>query len=410
MDDETRSTQNPHRADGDDFRSEVRKFLEEKFTPELRAAAARQAGAFAEGELVALWHRILYEQGWVAPYWPAEYGGPGWTNEQRATFYEECIRLGTPNLPSMGLSLCGPVIMQYGTPEQKSFFLPRILSGEHYWCQGYSEPQSGSDLASLQTRARRDGDEYVLNGSKIWTTHAHNANWIFLLVRTAESEKPQDGISFLVAPMSTVGITVRPLRLFSGEHEVNQVFLDDVRVPVANRIGPENKGWSVAKYLLEFERGGTSSAAGLRVNMAKLSEIARQERGDDGLALIDDAAFRRDLANHEIQLMAIDWTEQRLASGLSVGQSVGAAGASLKKLTVSEFGQSLEALAMEALGPYASPDQRMSLGMHANEPPIGPSYAATPTARYLNGRATTIAGGSSEVQHNIIARLALGLR
>ena len=261
------------------FRREVRDFLDDKFTPELRALTARQAGVFAEGELALRWHRILFERGWIAPAWPEEFGGPGWTGDQRAIFQEECARVGTPRLPAMGLSLCGPVIMRYGTAEQKAFFLPRMLSGEHYWCQGYSEPQSGSDLASLQTRAVRDGDDYVVDGSKLWTTHAHYANWIFLLVRTSTEGKPQAGISFLVCPMDTPGITVRPILSMSGEHEVNQVYFDGVRIPVANRMGEENQGWTVAKYLLEFERGGGSSGVGLGVAMDRLEDIARQEIG-----------------------------------------------------------------------------------------------------------------------------------
>jgi len=390
------------------FRQDVLAFLDERYTMELRALNARQAGVFAEGELARLWHRILYERGWIAPAWPKEYGGPGWSAEQRAIFQEECARVGTPRLPAMGLSLCGPVIMRYGTEAQKTFFLPRMLSGEHYWCQGYSEPQSGSDLASLQTRAVRDGDDYVVNGSKIWTTHAHYANWIFLLVRTSVEGKPQQGISFLVSPMDVPGISVRPILSMSGEHEVNQVFFDNVRVPVANRMGPENDGWTVAKYLLEFERGGGSSGVGLEVAMAKLKAVARQESADHGGNLLEDPSFRRKVAEREIAITALDWTERRLSTGRAVGESVGNAAASMKKLGASEMGQKGEELMLEALGLYAAPDQRASLGVGANEPPVGPEYAAVPTARYLNGRASTVFGGSSEVQRNILARI-LGL-
>lgn len=391
------------------FRAEVRAFLAEKFDVDLRAQTARQAGVFAEGEVARRWHRILHEQGWIAPAWPREYGGPGWTSRQRQIFQAECARAGTPHLPGMGLSLCGPVIMRYGTPEQKAFFLPRMLSGEHYWCQGYSEPQSGSDLASLQTRAVQDGADYVVNGSKMWTTHAHYANWIFLLVRTSTEGKPQRGITFLVAPMDLPGITVRPILSMSGEHEVNQVFFDNVRIPVANRMGEENDGWSVAKYLLEFERGGGSSGAALGVSMERILEIARQETGDDGASLFEDADFRRKAASLEIELMAADWTERRLSSGAATGESVGNSAASMKKLLASERGQQIAELGVEALGAYAMPDQRMALGAGANAPPVGPEYAATPVAKYLNGRASTVFGGSSEVQRNILARVALGL-
>lgn len=391
------------------FRDRVRAFLDEKFDAELRDWTARQAGVFAEGELARRWHRILYEQGWIAPSWPREFGGPGWTARQCAIFQSECARAGTPTLPGMGLNLCGPVIMRYGTEEQKAFFLPRMLSGEHYWCQGYSEPQSGSDLASLQTRAVRDGDEYVIDGTKIWTTHAQYANWIFLLVRTSSEGKPQQGISFVVAPMDASGVTVRPIISMSGEHEVNQVFFDSVRVPVANRIGPENQGWTVAKYLLEFERGGGTRAPGLKMALERARGIARQEPGDDGEPLLRDPSFRRKAAILEIEAMAADWLEKRLGSGKTVSESVGNAGASMKKLIASETGQSIAELTVEALGHYAAPDQRASLGVGANEPPVGPEYAATPTARFLNGRASTIFGGSSEVQRNILARVALGL-
>jgi len=284
-----------------------------------------------------------------------------------------------------------------------------MLSGEHRWCQGYSEPQSGSDLASLQTRAVRDGEDYVVNGSKIWTTHAQFANWIFLLVRTSTEGKKQEGISFLVSPMDVPGISVRPIISMSGEHEVNQVFFDNVRIPVANRMGAENEGWTVAKYLLEFERGGGSSAVGLRVAMDKVKAIAEAERGDDGGPLIEDVEFRRKTAKLDIEMMATDWLERRLSSGRATGESVGSAASSIKKMLASQKGQDISELAMEALGLYSTADQRAALGIGANEPPIGPEYATTPTAKYLNNRASTIYGGSNEVQHNILARVALGL-
>jgi alkylation response protein AidB-like acyl-CoA dehydrogenase len=392
------------------FRDEVRGFLSEKFDADLRRLTERQAGVFAEGEVARRWHRILYERGWAAPSWPREYGGTGWTATQREIFQAECARVGTPALPGMGISLCAPIIMKYGSDEQKAFFLPRMLSGEHYWCQGYSEPQAGSDLSSLQTRAVRDGEDYVVNGSKLWTTHAHNANWIFLLVRTSTEGKQQQGISFLVSPMDAPGITVRPIVSMSGEHEVNQVFFDNVRVPVKNRMGEENQGWTVAKYLLEFERGGGSFGVGMRAAMNRMKAIAQQERCDGDVGdLLDDAAFRRKAASLEIQLMAADWTDRRLSSGHAVGESVGAAAASMKKLMGSERGQDVAELSVEALGLYATPDQRPALGVGANEPPVGPDYAALPAARYLNGRASTVFGGSSEVQRNILARVVLGI-
>lgn len=390
------------------FEEEVRAFLAEKFTPALREAAAKQAGVFAEGALVRQWHRILYEKGWIAPSWPKEYGGTGWTPMQRYIFDRECGLAGTPTLASMGLSLCGPVIMQFGTQEQKDYFLPKMLSGEHYWAQGYSEPGSGSDLASLRTNAVRDGDDYVVNGTKIWTTHAHESNWIFLLVRTKKDGPKQGGISFMLAPLDTPGITITPIKSMSGEHEVNQVFLDNVRIPVSRRVGEENQGWTIAKYLLTFERGGGSSAGKLNASLGKLKEIAKAQPGDDSGTLWDDAGFRERIMRLETEVLAIDWTERRQIASRGAGEVANNTVASMLKLTVSEASQKLAQLTSEALGPYAMADQRHGLGIEANEPPIGPDYGLTATSRYLNTRAATIFGGSSEVQRNIIAK-GLGL-
>jgi alkylation response protein AidB-like acyl-CoA dehydrogenase len=387
------------------FRDEVLAFLDEKFDAELRAQTERQGGIFAEHEVAMRWHRILYEKGWIAPSWPKEYGGPGWTARQREIFSMECARVGTPSLPSMGLTLCGPVIMKYGTQAQKEYFLPRMLSGEHIWGQGYSEPQSGSDLASLQTRAVRDGDDYVVNGTKIWTTNGHNANWLFLLVRTRTEGKPQAGISFLVTPMDTPGLTRRPIISTSGEHELNQIFFDDVRIPVANRMGEENEGWTVAKYLLEFERGGGSLGVGLMAGMGKVKSMAANEPADGGGSLMTDSSFRRKAAQLEIDLITADWTDLYLSSGAGVGESVGGTAASIKKLLASQKGQDIAELAVEAIGIYAVADQRNGLGAHPKEPPIGPAHALTTMTRHMNGRASTVFGGSSEIQHNILARL-----
>jgi alkylation response protein AidB-like acyl-CoA dehydrogenase len=387
------------------FRNEVRAFLEEKFDPELRAQTERQGGIFAERDVAVRWHRILFERGWIAPAWPSQYGGPGWTARQREIFSMECARVGTPTLPSMGLSLCGPVIMRYGTEEQKAYYLPRMLSGEHVWAQGYSEPQSGSDLASLQTRAVRDGDHYVVNGSKIWTTNAHNSNYLFLLVRTSTEGKPQRGISFLVTPMDVPGLTHRPIISTSGEHELNQLFFDNVRIPVANRMGEENDGWSVAKYLLEFERGGGSLGVGLMSGINKVKAIAAKEPADDAASLMEDTYFRRRAALLEIELVTADWSDLYLSSGAGVGESVGGTAASIKKMLASQKAQDIAELAVDAIGVYAVADQRAALGAHPTEAPIGPDHALTVMTRHLNGRASTVYGGSNEVQHNILARL-----
>ena len=390
-----------------EFKEEVRRFLDEKLTPELRAASARQAGVFADKDVSQVWHRILYERGWIAPAWPKEYGGTGWSPVQRYLFESACADVGTPILPAMGLGLCGPVLIGYGTARQKDYFLPRMLSGEHYWCQGYSEPQAGSDLASLQCRAVRDGDHYVVNGTKIWTTHGHLANWLFLLVRTDAMVKPQAGLSFMLTPMDVPGLTVRPILSLAGEHELNQLFFDDMRIPVENRVGDENDGWSVAKYLLEFERGGGSHASKVRRILKKTKEIAGCERADSGGALLHDPDFSRRLVNMEVALAALDMTERRVIAGLSTGKSVGNMTASMLKLRGAETIQKASELAMEALGLYGIPDQMAALGTHPAQLPVGPAYAAGPTAKYLGMRAITVYGGTAEVQRNILARAIL---
>lgn len=391
------------------FREEVEAFLEEAFTPELRAEAQRQSGVFADADLNRRWHRILFEKGWIAPSWPKDYGGTGWTVVQRYLFDGACAEAGTPALPAMGLQMCGPVLMGYGTAEQKAYFLPRILSGEHYWCQGYSEPQSGSDLASLQTRALRDGDDYVVTGTKIWTTHAQFANWMFLLVRTSTEGKPQAGITFLLLDMKTPGLTVRPIITIAGEHEVNQCFFDNVRIPVANRVGAENDGWTVAKYLLEFERGGGSYSARLRGMARKTKALAARVNDGTGAPLIANPDFASRMAGVEVAIDTIDFTERRVVSQLSTGRNIGDTMASMMKLKGSETMQQVTELALEALAQYAAPDQKRASSGDGNLPPVGPDEGFTVTARYLNTRAATIYGGSSEVQRNILARAALGL-
>jgi alkylation response protein AidB-like acyl-CoA dehydrogenase len=390
------------------FRNEVRAFLERCFTPELRRAAALQSGVVVDLELGRRWHRILFEQGWIAPHWPKEYGGTGWSPVQRHIYSEECAQAGTPSLSPQGLGMVGPMLMRYGTQRQKDYFLPRILSGEDYWCQGYSEPQAGSDLATLQCRAEREGDDYVINGTKIWTTHAHYANWIFVLVRTSVvSGKPQAGITFVLVPMSQAGIGVRPILSVSGEHEVNQVFFDNVRVPVANRVGEENDGWSIAKYLLEFERGG-SYAPRIRSLLEKVRAIAASEEDGYGLPLGQDPLFRAALAETEVDLLAIDAMERRVVASMSTGQAVGNAVASVLKVQGTELYQRVTELAVQALGPRALPDyHRLQREDRASS--VGPDYAQTPVSRYLNSRAATIYGGSSEIQRNILAKVWLGL-
>jgi alkylation response protein AidB-like acyl-CoA dehydrogenase len=388
------------------FRDEVRAFFERVLTPDLRDAFAHQVGVFAAGETRRRWHAILYEQGWIAPAWPREYGGTGWDVVQRYIFETESFRANIPFLPAMGIRMCGPIIIRFGSEAQKSFFLPRILSGEHYWCQGYSEPQAGSDLASLQCRAVRDADDYVINGSKIWTTHAQSANWIFLLARTSTEGKPQAGISFLLVPMDSPGITVRPIIGISGEHELNEVFFDDVRVPVENRVGAENEGWSLGKALLEFERG-RAYAPQAAAMLERVKDAAVRRKGPLGDPLPHDPQFAARFAWIEIRLAALDAAEQGVIFGLSAGESAGKVWPSILKLQGSEMLQAISELGMEAIGSYSIADQAAAIA--GEDAAIGSGDALTPTARYLNLRAATIYGGSSETQKNIIARIALGL-
>jgi acyl-CoA dehydrogenase len=383
------------------FRAEVRAFLDSALTPELREVGRLTTSVFCEPQWTLPWQRILNAKGWAAPSWPQDYGGPGWSDAQRNIFAQECARAGAPPLAPMGLRMCAPVLMRYGTPEQKAHYLPRMLAGEDYWCQGYSEPGAGSDLASLQLRAVSDGDDYVLNGSKIWTTHAHFATHMFCLVRTNSSGKKQEGITFLLLEMKTPGISVRPLITLAGDHEVNQVFFEDVRVPKANRVGEENDGWTVAKYLLEFERGGTY-ATGLKLGLERVRVIA-------GDACAMDEAFARKLAEAEIALTAIEFAEHRMMAELAKTGRPGP-GSSILKMCGTEMTQRLDELSIEALSLFAGVHQPEARTPGANEPAIGPPSALTAMPRYLNNRAASIYGGSNEIQRNIVAGAILGLR
>ena len=306
--------------------------------------------------------------------------------------------------------MVGPVIIQFGRPDQKERFLPRILAFDDWWCQGYSEPGSGSDLASLSMRAVRDGGHYIVNGSKIWTTLAQHADWIFCLVRTSTEGKRQEGISFLLIDMNTPGVRVEPIVLIDGEHpphhEVNQVFFEDVRVPVENRIGEENQGWTYAKFLLEFERGG-SYGASIRSGIEKVRHIASQEKSI-GRPLIEDSDFRNKMARLEMEVRAVEISELRILGALGAGDRPGPE-SSVLKMRGTELGQAVTELAMQALGYYAQPHEIDYLTPGSNLEPLGPEYAPTVTPRYFNYRKASIYGGSNEIQHNIIAKLILGL-
>ena len=389
------------------FRDEVREFLDENLTDELRDAQRFCPGIFLDYEHNIAWHKILYKKGWVAPNWPEEFGGTGWDLMQRYIWSIEKAKAGAPDTAPMSLGMCGPMLIGCGSKAQQEQSLPRILSGEDYWCQGYSEPGSGSDLASLKLKATSDGDHYRLNGSKIWTSHAHYANKMFLLVRTNDQGKPQEGITFLLLDMATPGIRVEPILFASGTHEVNQVFFDDVRVPKANVVGEENKGWQVAKYLLEFERGGSTGNAARKVGLARLRTLAGMiPQGESTLA--DDTDFIRKLDETAVQLEAIQFTEFRMMAALSKGQRPGPESSVLKALSA-EMQQQLTELAVEAMGQYSAVHQPEARTVGSNVSTVGPEDGVVAFSRYFNLRASSIAGGSNEVQRNIMAKLVLGL-
>ncbi len=383
------------------FREEVQDFLAENLSDELRQAGQRTMGICSPHEASQAWQKILHGRGWAAPSWPVEHGGTRWSPMQRHIFGTECHLANAPLLAPMGLDMVGPAIMGQGSEGQKAFFLPRILAAEDSWCQGYSEPGSGSDLASLQCRAEREGEDYIINGSKIWTTHAQYANRMFCLVRTNSEGKPQEGISFILLEMDTPGITVEPIITLAGNHEVNQVFFDDVRVGRDNLVGAENDGWTVAKFLLEFERGGRAWGARLRGALAGLQRLA-EARG------LNDGTFGQRLAALAVEIQAVEFTEQRVIAELEATGRIGPASSQLKILAGNAL-QSVTECSVEAIGYYAVPYQPQARQWGSNLEPIGHSDELVVMSRYLDQRARSIAGGSSEVQRNIMAKLVLGM-
>ena len=386
------------------FQQEVRDFIAENYPADLRDK--QDEGEEMSKEDFLAWHKILYKKGWIAPAWPVEYGGTGWTPTQRFIWSEETARADCVRLMPFGLAMVGPVIYTFGTPEQKARFLPRILSGEDWWCQGYSEPGSGSDLASLRTAAIPDGDDYIVNGQKTWTTLAQHADWGFFLVRTDKDAKQQEGISFLLIDMKSPGITVRPIITLGGEHEVNEVWLEDVRVPQSQRVYEENKGWTCAKFLLAHERTGIAGVAASKRGIEKVKAIARTEIDGDK-PLLANAFFKRKIAELEVDLAALEFTELRSLAGPNAGRGPGPE-SSLLKIKGSEIQQRLTELSLEAVGHYGAPYFR-GFGEGDNEHPIGPDYAHRAAPTYFNMRKTTIYGGSNEIQRNIIAKMVLGL-
>lgn len=384
------------------FRQEVRDFLAEAWDDELKAfmVGAEASPNLKEG--MEEWQRRLHKQGWMAPGWPEEHGGTGWSVTQSFIWNSERAAAGAPDTIPFGVTMVAPVIYTYGSEEQKARFLPRILSSEDWWCQGYSEPGAGSDLASLQTSAVRDGDDYIVNGSKIWTSFAQYANWIFCLVRTDNSGRKQEGISFLLIEMDTPGITVRPIDTIDGVYHLNEVFFDDVRVPVANRIGEEGQGWTYAKSLLVHERLSIAEVADSKRGLAELREMAREEV-NGGKSLLDDPAFAARLAEVEIDLMALEYTELRALAAIAAGRPPGPE-SSLLKLQGTEIQQAIQTLRMDVAGYYAG-----TLQGELSPEQLGHGFADVTQKLYFRGRASTIYGGSNEVQKNITAKFVLGL-
>ena len=388
------------------FEREVIKFFDKNFSPATRRALQMSTDVYPDLELLRDWYRILYQRGWSAPNWPIEFGGTGWSPMQRYIYAKACAQADVPK-PTSGVNMLGPLLIRFGNQEQKDFYLPRILSGEDYWCQGYSEPSSGSDLASLQTRAIRDGDHYVVNGTKIWTTHAHYANKMFALVRTQPQEgmNRQDGISFLLIDMDSPGISVRPIYTISGDHEVNQVFLDEVRVPVINLVGEEGKGWSYGKYLLEYERGGSIWSPRLRHELKGILKAIAQGPSRMNVAHVE---LLQRAALISIDLDALEMLELEVLNEDLKGKSPGLA-APILKLRFSQIKQQICTLGLDAAGMEAMPWMRQRPFYEDPIFELVSPYYVTRSSAYLSSRAFTIFAGSSEVQHEILAKQILNL-
>ena len=387
------------------FADEVRAFVEGHVPQETRSRIL--SGFHPSRDEQVQWQRTLYARGWGGPSWPKEFGGTGWTSIQQHIFEEESAAAGAPGLLPFGLRMVGPVLMTFGSAAQQRRFLPRILSGEDWWCQGYSEPGSGSDLASLKTRAERRRVHYVVNGQKTWITLAQHADWIFCLVRTDPTARQQSGISFLLIDMKSSGVTVRPIITMDGGHEVNEVWFEDVRVPLENLVGEENKGWTYAKFLLGHERTGIAAVGASKRELRRLKGIASAER-KGGRPLIEDPSFAARIAQVEIELMALEITNLRLLVQREERTAPGPE-ASLLKIKGAEIQQALAELMMKAVGPYALPFRREAIEGRSRDAPVGPSYAPALGATYCNMRKTTIYAGSNEIQKNIISRMMLGL-
>ena len=384
-------------ADDVAFREEVQNFFDTQFTPEVEANL-RAKGATGMVD----WQKILYEKGWVAPNWPVEHGGTGWSATQKYIFETERSLRGIPDVVPFGLVMVANVIMAFGTDEQKEYFLPRILKSEDWWCQGYSEPGSGSDLASLKTKAERDGDDFIINGAKIWTTYAQYADWIFCLVRTDNSGKKQEGITFILIDMKSEGIKVNPIISIDNHHSLNEVEFNNVRVPAKNVVGEIGKGWTVAKALLAHERTGIAGVADVKRAVRVIKEVAAKEE-NGGQRLMDDPGFQQRLADIEVELMALEFTELRTLATQAAGGFPGPE-SSLLKIKGTELQQATQELLMEIAAYYQG-----VLPTDLDPDALGHEFAVDARKAYMYGRAATIYGGSNEVQKNIIAKYVLGL-
>ncbi len=387
------------------FQDEVRGFIRAELPGDIKAKVER--GQRLEKDDYVRWQKILFQRGWIAPNWPVEYGGTGWTPLQRHLFEEELALASTPRIMPFGLAMVAPVIMAFGDAAQKKHYLPRILKSEDWWCQGYSEPGAGSDLASLTTKAVADGDDYIVSGAKTWTTAAQHADMIFCLVRTSAEGKPQQGITFLLIDMASPGITVRPIRTMDGGEEINDVFFDDVRVPQANRVGEENKGWTYAKFLLGHERTGIAAIGRSKQELRELKAIAAAEPSGSG-SLAEDGPFADKMADLEIDILALESLVLRIVADETQGRTPGAE-ASILKIKGTEIQQRLSELALEAVGYYANPYIAEAQQAGWNEAPVGPEHATNVAPHYFNWRKASIYGGTNEIQKNIIAKMVLGL-
>lgn len=392
------------------FRDRVREFLRGALDEELKTAARLTTGVHTEICASQRWYKILARQGWAADTWPEAYGGTGWNALERYIFGIECFRAGAPLLFNMGIRHIGPILMAEGNEAQRQRFLPAVLSGEHIWCQGYSEPGAGSDLASLKLKAERRGDHYVLNGTKIWTTGAHFATHMFCLARTDDSGPKQAGITFLLLEMATPGIEVQPILSISGDHEFNQVFFNDVRVPVENRVGPEGEGWRVTKSLMQHARSTNVNTGWVREALARVKRLAAKEANGFGGFLSEDPAFSRKSAEAEICLERVTMLELRVLAATHKGASPGPISSVLKTLGT-EVKQQITELAAEAVAWYGLPFQPEALNPYAaaDFTPIGPAEGVTALPSYLNERAATIYSGASEIQRDVLAKRVLGL-